>query len=99
MVRQRDLRAEHLRCFTEKGVAQVTPSLLLGFAGRARVGAYIAGARIERNALFFAPRADEVFVTRGLRATELVVEVRAGNVIPLLAPPDTAASTGCFLSR
>ena len=85
MVRQRDLRAERLCRFAEKGVAQVAPSLLLGFAGRARVGAHIAGAWIERNALFFAPRADEVFVARGFRAAELVVEVRAGDVIPLPA--------------
>lgn len=85
MMRQRDLRAEHLRRFAEKGVAQVAPSLLLGFAGRARVGAHIAGARIERNALFFAPRADEVFVTRSLFAAKLVVEVRTGDVIPLPA--------------
>ena len=85
MVCQRDLGAEHLRCFTEKGVAQVASSLLLGLAGLARVGAHVAGAQIEGDALFFAPRADEVFVTRSLFATKLVVEVRTGDVIPLPA--------------
>ena len=76
MVCQRDLGAEHLRCFTEKGVAQVARSFLFRFAGCARVGTHVTGAQIERNALFFAPRADEVFVTRSLFATKLVVEVR-----------------------
>jgi len=85
MVCQRDLGAEHLRRFAEKGVAQVARSFLFRFAGCAHVGAHIAGARIERNALFFAPRADEVFVTRSLFATKLVVEVRTGDVIPLPA--------------
>ena len=51
----------------------------------ARVGAHIAGAQIEGNVLFFAPRADEVFVTRSLFAAKLVVEVRTGDVIPLPA--------------
>lgn len=85
MVCQRDLGAGHLRCFTEKGVAQVARSFLFRFAGCARVGTHVTGAQIEWNVLFFAPRADEVFVARGLRAAELVVEVRAGNVIALLA--------------
>ena len=85
MVRQRDLRAEQLCRFAEESVAQVAPSLLLGFAGCARVGTHVTGAQIEGNVLFFAPRADEVFVTRSLFATKLVVEVRTGDVIPLPA--------------
>ena len=49
------------------------------------MGTHVTGAQIEWNVLFFAPRADEVFVTRSLFATKLVVEVRTGDVIPLPA--------------
>ena len=85
MVCQRDLGAAHLRCFTEKGVAQVARSFLFRFAGCARVGTHVTGAQIEGNVLFFAPRADESFGTRSLFAAKLVVEVRTGDVIPLPA--------------
>ena len=64
--------------------ATVLYSVAQGMAAT-RVGTHVTGAQIEWNVLFFAPRADEAFVTRSLFAAKLVVEVRTGDVIPLPA--------------
>ena len=64
--------------------ATVLYSVAQGMAAT-RVGTHVTGAQIEGNVLFFAPRADEAFVTRSLFAAKLVVEVRTGDVIPLPA--------------
>ena len=85
MVRQRDLRVQIVCRFAQKGIAQVAPGLFFAFSALARMGAHIAAAQIKGNALFFAPRADECLVARGLLAAEPVVEMRAGDVVPLFA--------------
>ena len=84
-MRQRELRIQLFRRFAQKGVAQVARGLFLAFSHRSRVGAHVAAAAVKGNILFLAPRADECLVARGLLAAEPVVEMRAGDVIPLPA--------------
>ena len=85
MVRQRELGAEPLRRFAQESIAQDARGLLNALAVRARVGANVARACVKGDGARLAPCAHELLVAVGLRAAQPVVEVRAGNVIALLA--------------